>query len=77
MEEVGPRTSCSSTFELAPGSEPTEGDDIGYTVICENAAGTDTVFAQGSLIGATVHTGDGESGDVGNGGVPVHQYHSL
>ena len=59
------------TFELAPGSEPTEGDDIGYTVICENAAGTDTVFAQGSLIGATVHTGDGESGDVGNGGVPA------
>ena len=59
------------TFELAPGSEPTEGDDIGYTVICENAAGTDTVFAQGSLIGATVHTGDGESGDVGDGGTPA------
>ena len=24
------------TFELAPGSEPTQADDIGYTVICEN-----------------------------------------
>ena len=47
------------TFELAPGSEPTQGDDVGYTVICENAAGTDTVFAQGDLTGATVHTGDG------------------
>jgi flagellin FlaB len=47
------------TFELAPGSEPTQGDDVGYTVICENGAGTDTVFAQGDLTGATVHTGDG------------------
>ena len=47
------------TFELAPGSEPTQGDDVGYTVICENAAATDTVFAQGDLTGATVHTGDG------------------
>ena len=46
------------TFELAPGSEPTQGDDVGYTVICENGAGTDTVFAQGDLTGATVHTGD-------------------
>ena len=47
------------TFELAPGSEPTQGDDVGYTVICENGAGTDTVFAQGDLTGATVHTDDG------------------
>ena len=59
------------TFELAPGSEPTEGDDIGYTVICEDAAGANTVFAQGSLIGATVHTGDGESGDGGTPAAPV------
>jgi len=55
------------TFELAPGSEPTEGDDIGYTVICaddgtDNILGTaddSTVFAQGDLAGATLHTGDG------------------
>ena len=70
------------TFELAPGSEPTEGDDIGYTVICEDlgadnapggtAANADTTeFAQGDLIGATIHTEDGRSGDVDNGGVPA------
>ncbi|MGB1492732.1 MAG: hypothetical protein ACPG8X_05330, partial [Candidatus Poseidoniaceae archaeon] len=55
-----------ATFELAPGSEPTEGDDIGYTVICEDDQGTvattddTTEFAQGDLTGATEHTGDGE-----------------
>ena len=65
------------TFELAPGSEPTEGDDIGYTVICEDDQGTaattddTTEFAQGDLIGATLHTEDGRSGDVDNGGVPA------
>ena len=59
------------TFELAPGSEPTQADDIGYTVICENlgqdgavggagAANEDfTAFAQGDLSGATLHIGDG------------------
>ena len=54
------------TFELAPGSEPTQSDDVGYTVIClddqgTNDGGTDdtTEFAQGDLSGATVHTGDG------------------
>ena len=53
------------TFELAPGSEPTESDDIGYTVICLDdqgtaAAGDDTTeFAQGNLDGTTIHTGDG------------------
>ena len=58
------------TFELAPGSEPTQADDIGYTVICENlgedgavggaAANADsTAFAQGDLSGATLHIGDG------------------
>ncbi len=60
------------TFELAPGSEPTEGDDIGYTVICaddgaDNVLGTaddSTVFAQGDLAGATLHTGDGEGATV-------------
>ena len=54
------------TFELAPGSEPTEGDDIGYTVICADDQGTPadptddtTEFAQGDLTGATPHDGDG------------------
>ena len=28
------------TFELAPGSEPTQGDDIGYSVICESGGFT-------------------------------------
>lgn len=46
------------TFELAPGSQPTQGDDIGYTVICEQAGAT--AFAQGDLTGATAHTGNGE-----------------
>ncbi|MGB1587207.1 MAG: hypothetical protein ACPHJD_00155 [Poseidonia sp.] len=60
------------TFELAPGSQPTQGDDIGYTVICESlgddgavgGTGTNadsTVFAQGTLAGATIHTGNGET----------------
>ena len=71
MDAGTPNFELFVTFELAPGSEPTEGDDIGYTVICENGAGTDTVFAQGSLIGATVHTGDGESGDGGTPAAPV------
>ncbi|MEC7168664.1 MAG: hypothetical protein VXW14_06720 [Candidatus Thermoplasmatota archaeon] len=60
-----------ATFELAPGSEPTENEDIGYTVICSDGAGANTLFAQGDLIGATTHTNDGRSGDVGNGGVPA------
>ena len=71
-----------ATFELAPGSEPTENEDIGYTVICadlgdDNAVGgtganaDSTVFAQGDLIGATVHTDDGRSGDTTNGGIPA------
>ena len=70
-----------ATFELAPGSEPTENEDIGYTVICgdlgaDGAVGgigadaDSTLFAQGDLIGATTHTNDGRSGDVANGGVP-------
>ncbi len=57
------------TFELAPGSEPTQSDDVGYTVIClddqgTNDGGTDdtTEFAQGDLSGATVHTGTGAGG---------------
>ena len=29
-----------STFELAPGSEPIQGDDLAYTVICDDGAGT-------------------------------------
>ena len=56
------------TFELAPGSEPTQSDDVGYTVICFDdqdtlATGDDTTeFAQGDLSGATVHTGTGAGG---------------
>ena len=53
-----------ATFELAPGSEPTENEDIGYTVICSDGAGANSLFAQGDLIGATTHTEDGRSGDV-------------
>jgi len=60
-----------ATFELAPGSEPTENEDIGYTVICSDATGANTLFAQGDLIGATTHTNDGRSGDVDDGGVPA------
>jgi tRNA-binding EMAP/Myf-like protein len=61
------------TFELAPGSQPTESDDIGYTVICENlgddgavggvgANADTTAFAQGDLAGTTIHTGNGAGG---------------
>ena len=56
------------TFELAPGSEPTESDDVGFTVICLDDQGTvataddTTEFAQGDLTGATVHTGTGAGG---------------
>lgn len=56
------------TFELAPGSEPTQSDDVGFTVICLDDQGTaataddTTEFAQGDLTGATVHTGTGAGG---------------
>jgi len=65
VDTAGGNFELFATFELAPGSEPTEGDDIGYTVICEDDQGTPataddtTEFAQGDLTGATVHTGDG------------------
>ena len=54
-----------ATFELAPGSESTPSDDVGYTVICLDDQGTvvttddTTNFAQGDLTGATIHTGNG------------------
>ena len=35
MDAGTPNFELFATFELAPGSEPTEGDDIGFTVICE------------------------------------------
>lgn len=57
MDAGTPSYELFVTFELAPGSEPTQGDDIGYSVICES--GGNTQFAQGDLTGATVHTGDG------------------
>ena len=65
VDTAGGNFELFATFELAPGSEPTDGDDIGYTVICEDDQGTaattddTTEFAQGDLTGATVHTGDG------------------
>lgn len=69
IDNAGGTYDLFATFELAPGSEPTEGDDIGYTVICmddqgtpANAADDTTEFAQGDLTGATVHTGDGAGG---------------
>ena len=65
------------TFELAPGSEPTMSNNVGYTVICENLGDDGTVdtggeaandqdftaFDQGDLTVATVHTGNGRTGD--------------
>ncbi len=68
IDDAGGTYDLFATFELAPGSEPTEGDDIGYTVICLDdqgtaASGDDTTeFAQGDLTGATLHTGDGGGG---------------
>ena len=69
------------TFELAPGSEPTQSDDVGYTVIClddqgTNDGGTDdtTEFAQGDLTGATVHTGDGAGAAASGPRVRVWQF---
>jgi len=56
------------TFELAPGSEPTASNNVGYTVICLDDQGTvlttddTTEFAQGALTGATIHTGTGAGG---------------
>ena len=52
-----------STFELAPGSEPIQGDDISYTVICDDGAVPTpaVLFAAGSFSGATAHTGDGNT----------------
>ena len=46
------------TFELAPGSEPILGNDLAFTVICQDGAGA-VSFADGDFTGATVHTGDG------------------
>ena len=65
IDDAAPEYDLFVTFELAPGSEPTEGDDIGYTVICMDDAGTpatgddSTEFAQGDLTGATPHDGNG------------------
>ena len=50
-----------STFELAPGSEPIQGDDVSYTVICESGAPAVATFAAGSFSSATSHTGDGDT----------------
>jgi len=54
-----------STFELAPGSEPIQGDDLAFTVICDDGAvppATATAaFDDGDFSGATAHDGDGET----------------
>ena len=82
VDAATPNFELFVTLELAPGSEPTQSDDIGYTVIClgdgaDNTPGTaddTTEFAQGDLTGATAHTGDGRTG--GTGGtvaIPVAQ----
>jgi flagellin FlaB len=55
-------TSLFSTFELGPGSEPIDGDGIGYVVVCEPTVGANAVYADGTFSGATVHTGDGAGG---------------
>jgi flagellin FlaB len=56
-------TSLFSTFELAPGSEPIDGDGIGYIVVCDaGGVTTSATYAQGSFTGATVHTGTGLGG---------------
>ena len=49
-----------STFELAPGSEPIQGDDLAFTVICDDGAGN-AVFDDGDFSGATAHDGDGDT----------------
>ena len=40
IDDAGGNYDLFATFELAPSSEPTEGDDIGYTVICMDDQGT-------------------------------------
>ena len=55
---TGGAESLFSTFELAPGSEPIDGDGIGYVVVCDTG-GANAIYAEGSFTGATVHTGDG------------------
>ena len=61
VENMGVGTeSLFSTFELAAGSQPILGSDIGFTVICPAVAPATTAsFADGSFLGATVHTGNG------------------
>jgi len=62
IENMGVGTeSLFSTFELAPGSEPIDGDGIGYVVVCDTG-GASAVYAEGSFAGATLHTGDGAGG---------------
>ncbi len=54
-----------STFELAPGSEPIQGDDLAFTVICDDGAVAPATpvaaFDDGDFSGATAHDGDGET----------------
>ena len=54
-----------STFELAPGSEPIQGDDIAFTVICDDGAVAPATpaaaFDDGDFSEATTHDGDGDT----------------
>jgi flagellin FlaB len=58
---TGGAESLFSTFELGPGSEPIDGDGIGYVVVCDTG-GANAIYADGTFLGATVHTGDGAGG---------------
>ncbi len=44
---------------MGPGSEPIDGDGIGYVVVCDTG-GLSAIYADGTFLGATVHTGDGD-----------------
>jgi len=51
---TGGSESLFSTFELGPGSEPIDGDGIGYVVVCDTG-GLSAIYADGTFLGATEH----------------------
>ena len=63
------------TFELAPGSEPTENDDIGYTVICADGEDGAVGGAQGDLTWCCISHEDDLSGD--DASTPEHGANSC
>ena len=54
-------TTLFSTFELGPGSEPIDGSGIGYVVVCDTGA-ANAIYADGTFLGATLHTDNGAGG---------------